>query len=226
MQPLYTKTVYNRASSRQLLPLKCSHCGTTFLLQKRRLADALRNRKRSSGDFCSCACANRHRHALAPTVRCEQCGTRYRKLRSQLRRTAHNFCTRRCHVLWQNAHKTQGTRVSKLERWIQTQLVARYPAIKFEFNQTAAINGELDVFIPAMKLAVELNGIFHYEPIYGARKLVQIQTNDARKYQACIERGIELCIIDVAAMTYFKPTKGQRFLDIITDIVDAKLRRQ
>ena len=37
-----------------------------------------------------------------------------------------------------------------------------------------AINSELDVYVPSLNLAFELNGIFHYEPIYGEKKLNQI----------------------------------------------------
>ena len=92
--------------------------------------------------------------------------------------------------------------------------------LEFHFNRKDAINGELDIFIPSLKLAFELNGIFHYEPIYGPEKLGKIQNNDLRKSQACLERGIELCLIDVSSMTYFKPIKGRKFLNIIQNIIN------
>lgn len=54
----------------------------------------------------------------------------------------------------------------------------------------------MDIYIPVLSLAFELNGIFHYEPIYGEGKLLSIQNNDDRKFQACLEHDIELCIIN------------------------------
>lgn len=129
------------------------------------------------------------------------------------------FCSHSCAAKWNNAHKTKGTRVSKLEHWIAKRLPELHPNLEFHFNRKDTINGELDIYIPSLKLAFELNGIYHYEPIYGSDKLASIRSNDERKFQACIEQGIELCILDVSSMEYFKPIKAQKFLDIITNII-------
>ena len=94
-----------------------------------------------------------------------------------------------------------------------------FPKLEFHFNRKDAINGELDIYIPTLHLAFELNGIFHYEPIYGTKKLDEVLSNDQRKMLACAERKIELCVIDVSSMTYFKPSKAQRFLDIVVSVL-------
>jgi hypothetical protein len=73
-------------------------------------------------------------------------------------------------------------------------------------------------------LAFELNGIFHYEPIYGEEKLGKVKNNDGRKFQACIERKIELCIIDVSASKKFKPERDKKYLDIIVNLIEYKCR--
>ena len=78
-------------------------------------------------------------------------------------------------------------------------------------------------YLPKLNLAFELNGIFHYEPIFGESKLDRIQNNDNRKFQACLENGIELCIIDTSSQKYFKEKSSQKYLDIITNLVDSKL---
>jgi len=77
---------------------------------------------------------------------------------------------------------------------------------------------------PTLELAFELNGIFHYEPIFGQDKLSQIQNNDGRRFQVCLERGIELCIVDVSVLKYFKPANAQRYLDIVSGIIGQKLQ--
>jgi len=107
--------------------------------------------------------------------------------------------------------------------YLEDTLIELYPNLEMDFNKTDAIESELDVFIPSMKLGIELNGIFHYEPIYGKEKLTQIKNNDSRKFQACIERQIELCIIDTSQQKYFKEETSKKYLDIITEIIDSKL---
>jgi hypothetical protein len=116
-----------------------------------------------------------------------------------------------------------GIRRSKLEQWLEQALTAHYPNLQFVFNGKETINSELDIYIPELKLAVELNGIFHYEPIYGPEKLASIQNNDNRKFQACLERGIELAIIDSSVMKRFSVKNAQQFLDIIRKIIANKL---
>ena len=69
-------------------------------------------------------------------------------------------------------------------------------------------------------MAFELNGIFHYEPIYGEEKLDKIQNNDERKFAACREAGISLCIIDTSSQKYVKPNTSKKYLDIIIEIIN------
>ena len=124
---------------------------------------------------------------------------------------------------YNNTHKKHGTRRSKLEVWLEQQLTTLYPEVEFHFNRKDAINAELDIYIPSMKLAFELNGIFHYEPIYGPEKLSQIQNNDQRKHAACYESGIEMCLVDVSSMKKFKEKGAMKFLIGIRKIIDTKL---
>jgi hypothetical protein len=39
---------------------------------------------------------------------------------------------------------------------------------------------------------------------------------------ACAELGIELCVLDISSIKYFKPVKAQRFLDIATNLISTK----
>jgi hypothetical protein len=184
-----------------------------------------KNGRKYDADFCSIGCCNRHRRLPLIPVCCEQCGKTFIKVKSHILKTKHNFCTKSCAAKYNNAHKTKGTRVSKLERWIAEQLPSLFPALDFHFNRKDAIKGELDIYVPSLRLAFELNGIFHYEPIYGPEKLGQIQNNDERKMQACVEHGIELCLIDTSSVTYFKPEKAQKYLSIISGIIHPKVSR-
>jgi hypothetical protein len=133
------------------------------------------------------------------------------------------FCNHSCATKYNNAHKTMGTRRSKLEYWLETQLPLVFPNLEIRYNTRDEIKSELDIYLPSLNLAFELNGIFHYEPIYGAKKLAFIQNNDQRKMQACLEKGIELCIIDTSGQKYFKSTTAQKYLDIIVSVIKQKL---
>ena len=107
--------------------------------------------------------------------------------------------------------------------WIESELTKKYPSLKIEYNDTTAIGSELDIYIPSLKTAFELNGIFHYEPIFGDKKLNETKNSDQRKFANCAINGIGLCIIDTHHAKYSKPERDQKFLDIITNIIDPLL---
>ena len=153
-------------------------------------------------------------------VTCNNCSINFFKVSSQIKHS-NNFCSKSCAATFNNKNKKHGSRRSKLEVWLEQELVRIYPNLVFQFNSKEAIGSELDIYIPSLKLAFELNGIFHYEPIFGDKKLDQIQVNDQNKFQACQVNGISLCVIDVSKLVYFKPINAQSFLDIISDIVSG-----
>lgn len=136
------------------------------------------------------------------------------------------FCSQSCAASFNNLNKTKGTRRSKLEAYIEQELKKIYPELEIHFNSKEAINSELDIFLPSKKLAFELNGIFHYEPIHGENILRNIKNNDNRKFQACLEKGIELCIIDSSKLKYFKEENAKPYLKIVTDIIDLKIHQR
>jgi transposase-like protein len=201
------------------LEFVCAGCGKEFRRPNSRTRRSLEV-IHPNNPYCSLECYIASRDAKE--VVCLQCGTIFKKKGNQIRKTKRNFCCHSCAATYNNLHKTHGTRRSKLEVWLEEQLRERYPDLEILFNAKETINAELDIHFPSLNLAFELNGIYHYEPIHGAKKLASIQTNDHRKFAACAEKNIALCIIDVSTMKNFKPAKGQRFLDIIVGIVDAK----
>lgn len=154
---------------------------------------------------------------------CQQCGKPVFRREKEIPESGFCFCNKSCSARYSNAHKTTGTRRSKLEKWIELELKKRYPTLEIHFNKNEAISAELDIYIPSLKLAVELNGIFHYEPIFSEEKLEKIQNNDQRKLQACAERGISFCVIDTSSQKIFKEKTSLRFLEIITTLIDGKL---
>lgn len=200
-----------------MFPIQCDGCGNTFQRTKRAIIRHKVQEKKKA--FCSDACAHASREQPVVTS-CAQCGLPVVRHVNQIRKHPKSFCNRSCAAVYRNTHKKHGTRRSKLEVWLEEQLTLSYPLLEFHFNRKDAINAELDIYVPSLKLAFELNGLFHYEPIFGAEKLAQIQNNDQRKHQACNECEIALCLVDVSGLKYFKPEKAQKYLDIVKSIID------
>jgi hypothetical protein len=222
---LYTDDDYKCAKYHDKLPIKCCGCGTITMRSKVSLMQTFRY---CNGDevFCSPSCASKNNSKmLRPTTcKCFNCSKDIQVSNNQINRskTKRFFCSQSCACTYNNTHKKYGTRISKLEKWIQSKLTEMY-SFEIHFNRKNAINSELDIYIPSLNLAFELNGIFHYEPIFGKEQLDKLQNNDNRKYQACIQHGIELCIIDTSKQKRVTEKSSQQFLDIIVNIIKAKI---
>jgi hypothetical protein len=200
--------------------LTCDHCGNPFQRSARDMAS--QGRAKSKSTYCSKRCNDEGRSQRV-TRPCGHCGTSVTRKKVCVResKSGHLFCDNSCAALYNNAHKTVGTRRSKLEVWLEARLRELYPNLTLLPNDKTAINSELDFYFPDLNLAFELNGIFHYEPIYGPEKLTSIQNNDHRKFAACVEAGISLCIIDSSQFKHFKEAGARKYLSIICNIISS-----
>lgn len=221
MKILIDKTELENSKWSDLIPLECKWCHNTFYKKKHHLQTLIKSAT-TKGKYCSQQCKGLARQRRTPG-QCKQCGKAIIIKPSRLLRGRFQFCGKSCKATYWNSHKTTGSSRSKLEKWIEEKLTQKYPSLHIEYNKTTAINAELDIYIPSLKLAFELNGIFHYEPIFGEKKLIDTKTNDTRKFRLCIEQGIGLCIIDTHNAKYLKLERDQKFLDIIINIIDENL---
>lgn len=209
---------------RMLLQLICKVCGNSY---KREQKDVTRASKKGyKSTYCSNKCQTKLQFKDRQiSIKCKLCGKLTVKPLNQIKKSKSGnfFCSRNCSGTYNNTHRTKGYRRSKLELWLESKLPMLYPNFEFSFNGKDVIGSELDIYIPNLKLAFELNGIFHYEPIYGVGTFDKIKNNDNRKFLACAEKTISLCVIDTSGQKYFKEQTSQKYLNIIQNIIDTKL---
>ena len=91
------------------------------------------------------------------------------------------------------------------------------------YSGKEVIGSELDIYVPSLKLAFEIQGIFHYEPIFGQEKLDQIQKNDKDKIDKCSKLNIELIHINCSKQKQFSEKSSQEYLTIIVNKIKSLL---
>lgn len=202
---------------------QCQHCNAYFSRPAR-----IANRPNTT-KFCSRDCANLSQRTKL-TLSCANCGREFTRTPKQANgsgrnKSNRNFCSRSCAVTYNNTHKTTGNRRSKLESYLESQLRSEFPQLELICNGKEAINSELDFYFPQLRLAIELNGIFHYEPIYGADKLEKIQANDQQKSLRCAAAGIEFCTIDTSTVTHTTSNVKDRYWSIVKNLVVSIMKR-
>lgn len=222
MKPLYTQEEFDNSKTQDRLKLECYQCGLPFLYRKKDIIETYNPNLKKQGKFCSIKCNSLY-NGTTKIVNCLNCDKSFEKSLSQVKKFNNHFCSQSCSASYNNKNKKHGTRRSKLEIWLEEQITVLYPNLPIDFNKKDTIGSELDIYIPSLNLAIELNGIFHYEPIYGNDKLQKIQENDISKSKSCHDLKIDLCIIDTSSQTYVKPKTSQKYLDIITKILNERL---
>jgi hypothetical protein len=211
--------------SRDKVSLRCLECQQLFNKPKNKVQAYIKNYPNIDDydyRFCSPECRGLFRGDLIKT-NCKHCGKKLIRQISTLKKNKFSFCSQRCSGKYSALHRKTGTRRAKLEKWLETHLNILYPTLNIIYNDTSAIQAELDIYFPSLNLAIELNGIFHYEPIYGLEKLSKTQIRDKQKILTCAHYGIELCVIDTTKHRYFKEKHCKPYLDIITNIINNKL---
>jgi hypothetical protein len=168
--------------------VNCSYCKIKII----RKPYAMENHK---NHFCSSKCSENFRIKKIP-VECSICGVVIYKTPSHIKSRPRHCCSRECFNILNRTKKDWGSKRSKLEIAIEKHLNLRYQ-FEIRFNR-ADIGYELDIYIPVLDLAIEINGIFHYKPYWGENRLIRTQELDREKMSECDIRGIKLVVVDVS----------------------------
>ena len=212
---MYTEEEFKNAKGNDFLLCKCEYCKNNFFIEKFKLF-RIKDRVRR---FCSLKCAGKYKDVKIDLF-CKNCNFSFRKRPKEIDGYKNNFCSQSCSTTFNNKNKIIGYRRSKLEAFIENELTKSFPSLEIHFNKKNTISCELDIYIPSIKLAFELNGIFHYKPIYGVEKLEKVKNNDIEKINKCSKLGIKLHIIDVSKQGHFNRTNSIQYLNFIIDEIN------
>lgn len=206
-------TLATLRSGKAPVPFECAHCGRTFYVPKYRVLTALKGNSRNKLDACGQECA----HALlklSQMVTCLQCGKTFEKQASQIRKAPNHFCSNSCSAIYNNQRKKRGdVRRSYAETYLSGLIRADFPDLAIQENVRDLLPGgyEIDILIPSLRLAIELNGPIHYFPIHGEAQLHKIQNADIQKQIELQALGYNLLVVDIARIKHHARTRT--FLD-------------
>jgi hypothetical protein len=224
MITLFSKEEYESAKNSDLLQCKCEFCSKTFYTSKRHISFEIKH-NRNQVRFCSRICFIES--TKKKPVTCLVCGKNVKRRQvKRSSRTSNKFCCRSHAAYYNNTHKTTGIRRSRLESFVSRELEQRFDKILFLFNNRSAIGYELDIYIPSLAIAFELNGIVHYRPIFGEEKFKNIQRVDNEKSLRCGNVGVHLYIIDTSSQQKFTEDSSACFLQRIVNVIESEILRR
>jgi hypothetical protein len=206
--------------SRENVLLTCNQCGNEYSKPKNQIQVSISAGKKTN--FCSKLCNDLYFNKKKE-VSCKNCQTPFYKSLAQIRKSKNNFCSKSCSASHNSKNRKCGTTRSKLEAWLEDKLIDLYSDLDIQFNKKDVIGSELDIYIPSLKLAFEINGIFHYKPIYGEEKLEQIQQNDKTKNAECDKNDIKLYSIDTSEQDHFTEKSSIKYFKTISSIINECL---
>lgn len=207
-------TFCSRACTSRKKEIKCNTCGTMF---KKKLSQI------TEFNYCTKECFHKSLFGQSRVLICDHCNIEF-SLEEYLckREVKFRFCSKSCRAKFYAKIRKLGA-VSKLEIWLQEKLFNLYPNIQFSFNNREVVGLELDIYLPKLQLAFEINGPTHYTPIYGIKQLKHVQSKDILKFSLCENAGIELFVVDSSHQIKVNKDTSKVFLEYICQIIDEKI---
>ncbi len=181
-----TMKCFHAFIKRKMVVVNCDYCKNDFELMIGKYNTSKKLGLKAF--YCNREC---HANSLKNKIKlkCENCNLEFERIPSQINN--HNYCSRKCKDLANFIVNR-----SQLEIYLENKVKEYFPYVNMLCSDRIECrNLELDFYFPDLKLAIEINGIFHYEPKFGEERLNIIQHNDKGKKFICYKKGIELHII-------------------------------
>lgn len=190
----------------------CPTCNRVYYKPTKRIQE---NLKRHRTSFCSRMCKDNHQ-VTSKILRCTQCGVSLKRKAGEVAKSKSGnfFCGVSCSAVYNNLHKKHGKTRSKYELHLEEIVRTQYPTLDYSANDKR-LGAEIDFLFPGLKLAVEVNGVYHRLPIHGQNKLRRIQELDKKRKDLCQAHGLSLHIIEVTDIRRDKESVTQQFIDLL-----------
>lgn len=219
--------------------IHCSQCGK----EKELILSRLLKR-----NFCSQTCSARYNGDLQkkpkpvkptklPKIKkpliekiCSYCNGRIFRTERDISNSKTNtfFCNKSCKTKYANQYQIIHKPKSRAEILLVKLIRDKFPNLEVQENVRNVLQSklEIDIFIPSLKLAIELNGPVHYIPMYGQEKLDKVKDKDLLKQAEINQLGFNLIIIDISQLNSRKSTDNfinEYFIKYIKPIIESEM---
>ena len=141
---------------------------------------------------------------------CKQCGKEFNRIACRDKRGTNKFCSPSCAGKYVAKNCRTSSKRSKAEVFLCELIKKDFPSLIISENNHNILPSklEIDIFIKHKNLAIEVNGPFHYFPIFGQDYLDKIHNKDIKKQNEILALKINLIILDISNFLTLKQTKS------------------
>lgn len=203
------------------IEVMCDHCSITFKKYQSKIDITTHN-------FCSRKCTSLF--TSKPRIdrielTCPTCSLKPSTFRTRTKQSNSTlFCSKKCYFGYAKTIQKPKKFVtrSKLEIFIEQEIKTYFPNLEVIFNAKFC-HYELDIYIPSLNHAIEINGITHYEPIYGLQPFFKTRNRDILKKSICEDHNVLLDIVSVLESTKSNSNR-EKYWKIIRNLIESRIQ--